>query len=365
LPAYDWPRKFLSRQEERQRQTGSQNGQATQPQTRRKSRPFHKKDQRLLSSVETIVAFFPNVKRAMFFFMSAPEEILNALINVLSQERKRRGLTFEDLSSISGLHRTTLGLYERGERGPTVEAALNLAHALDIPLSELLRKAENQASGKVANGPFLSRREVPLENFKNSHKLRALTGLSIDAVRKTIIECYKTLDNIDDQLVAYGSEPIARLVEPANLSSMIGNILGAGLAKASNGLYERNRPHAYPDLIAHSDKYRDLEIKIALEKNKPKGHLPKPGNYVSFRYVLCNDKGSFTKGKDNRGTRVFIWEVKIGSIEKNDFDMSNTEGDSGKTAVIKTAIFNSMSLVYFDRDLLPYLAKEGRYPGFN
>ena len=137
------------------------------------------------------------------------------------------------------------------------------------------------------------------------------------------------------------------------------------MANASNGLYIRNRPHAYPDLISQDGQHAELEIKVALEKNKPKGHLPKAGNYITFRYVLCNDDGVYTKGKDNRGNRVFIWEVKVGAIAEAGFDISNTDGDSGKTAVIKTDVFNKMALVYFDPDLLPYSSRSGQYPCFN
>jgi len=297
---------------------------------------------------------------------SPPNPVLKALIKVLRIEREAKGLNYEQLAAATGLHRTTLGLYERGERCPTVEAALQIAEALGMPLSALIRKAEEAAvSGKISED-FLSRREAPIGNFRNSLALRNCLGLSVDAVRSAIIECYNTLDTIDQQLVAHGAEHMAGLVELANLSSMIGSLLGAGLAAASNGLYRRNRPHAYPDLIPQSPDYNNLEIKVALEKNKPKGHLPKAGNYITFRYVLCDESGRFTSGKEKRGENVFIWEVKVGQIKEGDFDISNTDGDSGKTAVIKTRVFNEMDLVYFDRDLLPYgRGQDGRYPGFN
>lgn len=235
-----------------------------------------------------------------------------------------------------------------------------------MPLSALIRKAEEVAVSGKSNEEFSARREVPIGNFRNGLALRNCLGLSVDAVRSAILDCYNTLDTIDQQLVAHGAEPMARLVELANLSSMIGNLLGAGLAAASNGLYRRNRPHAYPDLIPQNPDYDNLEIKIALEKNKPKGHLPKAGNYMTFRYVLCDESGRFTSGKENRGANVFIWEVKVGQIKESDFDISNTDGDSGKTAVIKTRVFNEMDLIYFDRDLLPYgRSQDGRFPGFN
>ena len=297
---------------------------------------------------------------------SSTSHIFDALIKVLRIERETKGLNYEELAAATGLHRTTLGLYERGERCPTIEAGLQIAEALGMPLSALIRKAEESAVTGMVCEEFLTRREVPIGNFRNGTALRNMLGLSPDAVRAALLECYATLDTIDQQLVAHGAEPMARLVELANLSSMIGNLLGAGLAAASNGLYRRNRPHAYPDLIPQNLDYHDLEIKVALEKNKPKGHLPKAGNYITFRYVLCDERGYFMSGKENRGVKVFIWEVKAGRIEEADFDVSNTDGDSGKTAVIKTAVFNAMPLIYFDPDLLPYATKPDRhYPGFN
>jgi len=212
---------------------------------------------------------------------------------------------------------------------------------------------------------FANRREMPLGNFRNAEKLRSLTGLSIDALRAAILDCYHTLDTIDEQLLAHSSEPISNLVELANLSSILGNLIGAGLAAASNGLYARNKPHTYPDLVPQTNNFGDLEIKVALENNKPKGHLPKAGNYLTFRYVLCNDMALYERGKNRRGKRVFVWEVKVGTLSEGDFDMSNTAGDSGKTAVIKTKVLNAMPLIYFDLDLLPYSKKTSHYPGFN
>ncbi len=37
---------------------------------------------------------------------------------------------------------------------------------------------------------------------------------------------------------------------------------------------------------------------------------------------------------------MWFWEVKVGDIRVEDFAISNTEGDSGKTAVVRTEIFN-------------------------
>lgn len=315
--------------------------------------------------METIVTLSSGVKGDIIKNMEKSDVVLKELVAIIKQEREARGLNYEDFSASSGLHRTTLGLYDRGERSPSLEAALNMAMALDIPLSDLLRRAESTAKGNFVSERFLSRREVPLSNFRNPDRFREMIGLPVDALRSAILNCYQTLDTIDEQLNYNGTDPISQLVELANLSSMIGNLLGSGIAHASNGLYVRNKPHSYPDLLPQDINHKDLEIKVALEKNKPKGHLPKAGNYITFRYVLCDKHGVFLRGKDNRGDKVFIWEVKVGRLSVNDFDISNTDGDSGKTAVIKTSIFNSMDLVYYDPELLPYSSRSGKYPGFN
>jgi hypothetical protein len=52
-------------------------------------------------------------------------------------------------------------------------------------------------------------------------------------------------------------------------------------------------------------------------------------------------------------------------VREQDFDISNTAGDSGKTAVIKTGIFNAMALVYYDPTYCPFASRGDKYPGFN
>ena len=105
---------------------------------------------------------------------------------------------------------------------------------------------------------------------------------------------------------------------------------------------------------------------MALERNKPKGHLPKPGMHFTFRYVLSNRDGCFTRGKENRGKTAHVWEVKAGVLAESDYDLSNTEGDSGKTAVIKTNVLHAMTFIYFGPRLLPYASRDDvPYQGFN
>lgn len=294
--------------------------------------------------------------------------LINEFIRLIKELRLSKGFTLDELADRAGVHRTTIGLLERGERSPTLGMAHQLATALEVSLSSLVQHAELITSGAIQEKEVvqkIARRQVKTEHLRNQGELLSLTSLDSQAIVGAIESTYYTLDIIDEQLIARNSPPMAQLVELANLSSMFGNLLGAGLAESSKGLYQRNTPHTYPDLLPIKPEAVNLEIKVALETNSPKGHLPKPGTYITFRYVLCGDDGQFVRGKNNRGKTAWVWEVRVGQLSIEDFSISNTAGDSGKTAIIKTSSFNKMALVYFVPELLPYASRQNTYPGFN
>ena len=276
-------------------------------------------------------------------------------------------MTYEQLSDLAGVHRTTISLLERQERSPTIQVAYYIAKALGYSLSDLIKDAEEMTKGNPRSSqPTLRFRQVNEDNIRNEDKLYQNTGLDGKDLTKSIELCYRTLDIIDDQLISMNTPPLAELVELANLSSIVGNLIGSSIAEVSSGLYEKNKPHTYPDLLSQKPPAVDLELKVALEKNRPKGHLSKPRMYIIFRYVLGDKNSNYVRGKDNRGNTVWIWEVKVGKIDEDAFSISNTEGDSGKTANINSTVFNNMPLVYYVPSLLPYQSKMDRsYPGFN
>ncbi len=296
------------------------------------------------------------------------DPIVIALLKLFRVLRVEQGLTLEQLADQANIHRTSIGLLERGERAPSLALASQLATALGHPLSELLAKAELIADGKLSEQEAFKEEKARVLDpslLRNTTAFEKFTGMPASGLLAAIQGCYHTLDMIDDQLTSRGSPPIARLVELANLSSMIGNLVGGALADESEGLYQRNRPHHYPDLIPLKAPALPLELKVALEKNKPKGHLPKPGRYITFRYVLGDRLGKYTQGKEGRGPTVWFWEARIGIAKTEDFSISNTEGDSGKTAVLRTEVFQAMKLVFFDPKYCPHPMRSGSYPGFN
>jgi hypothetical protein len=199
-------------------------------------------------------------------------------------------------------------------------------------------------------------------NFIPANKL----GVTSEVILNSINHCYQTLDIINKNLVINHTPPLSKLVELANLSSIVGNLLGEGFARNSNGFYIRNKPHTYPDLLSTNPSNNGIEIKMALETKSPKGHLAKDGYYLTYRYVLTDANEKYTKGLAYRGDTVTIWEVKLDYLNKSNFSESNTEGDSGKTATILPKHHNKMKLLYFNPKCVPYRHSEKKsYVGFN
>lgn len=164
---------------------------------------------------------------------------------------------------------------------------------------------------------------------------------------------YETLDAIDEKLTAGGGAHLAELLELANLSAIVGNLFRAGLVNSSAGRFGSNTPHTYPDVLGLLPQATAFEIKVALENNKPKGHLIKPGPHLTLRYVLGGRDGNYQRGKQFRGETVWIWEIRVGMLLEAHFNFSNTVGDSGKTAVINAGGMAALEPVYFDRQRCP------------
>lgn len=56
----------------------------------------------------------------------------------MQKVRQSKGITQEELASMISMHRTYIGLVERGERNPTIRTLYKIAKALKVPASELL-----------------------------------------------------------------------------------------------------------------------------------------------------------------------------------------------------------------------------------
>ena len=57
----------------------------------------------------------------------------------LRAEREARDLTLEDLAELSGLHATSIGLIERGERDLQASTLLRICQAMGLDPAEVVR----------------------------------------------------------------------------------------------------------------------------------------------------------------------------------------------------------------------------------
>lgn len=67
-----------------------------------------------------------------------------ALAWVIKEAREAAGLTQNQLAGFSGLSEIYLSSLERGHRGDSINALMQISGVLNIPASELLRRVEDE-----------------------------------------------------------------------------------------------------------------------------------------------------------------------------------------------------------------------------
>ena len=65
--------------------------------------------------------------------------ILKQFGNRIKELRKNKNISQEDLATLSGLHRTYIGMIERGEKNITLKNIEKIALAFNIEISELFK----------------------------------------------------------------------------------------------------------------------------------------------------------------------------------------------------------------------------------
>lgn len=65
-------------------------------------------------------------------------DILLKFGDKMQKVRKEKGISQEELASMLSMHRTYVGMVERGERNPTIRTLYKIAKALKVDSSELL-----------------------------------------------------------------------------------------------------------------------------------------------------------------------------------------------------------------------------------
>ena len=68
--------------------------------------------------------------------------VVNRVPALLREARSEKGLSQEALADRAGLHRTYISQIERGLKSPSLKSLEQIANALGIPLSNLLKRLE-------------------------------------------------------------------------------------------------------------------------------------------------------------------------------------------------------------------------------
>jgi transcriptional regulator with XRE-family HTH domain len=78
-----------------------------------------------------------------------PRSHLTAAVGVAVRalRQERRGLSQEDLAELAGVHRTYLGVLERGTANPTIATLDDVARALGVRVSDIVLRAEGRLQG--------------------------------------------------------------------------------------------------------------------------------------------------------------------------------------------------------------------------
>lgn len=94
--------------------------------------------------------------------MGADLEVARQFGENLRRARRRADLSQEQLGSRASLHRTAIGLLERGARMPRIDTLVKLATALRIPPSELIEGIA-WTPGTAEAGAFSIKPRIELE----------------------------------------------------------------------------------------------------------------------------------------------------------------------------------------------------------
>jgi transcriptional regulator with XRE-family HTH domain len=71
-------------------------------------------------------------------------EVLSVLGKRIAELRKQRGFSQEDFAEECGLHRTEMGLLERGKTIPRLDTLLLVSKSLKLTISELISSLPNR-----------------------------------------------------------------------------------------------------------------------------------------------------------------------------------------------------------------------------
>lgn len=107
---------------------------------------------------------------------SADRDPDSPLLNRLSQLRKKKQWTLEQLSAASDVSRSMLSQIERGQANPTLSVAIRIAQAFGISLDDLVKESWDASSIDII------RADDPTHLYRSDHqcRIRTLSPLNME-----------------------------------------------------------------------------------------------------------------------------------------------------------------------------------------
>jgi transcriptional regulator with XRE-family HTH domain len=90
-----------------------------------------------------------------------PADVARQFAANLRKARRRSGLSQEEVGWLASLHRTEIGLLERGARVPRIDTLIKLAAALGVPVDCALLEGIEWTPGRTEVGAFTAERDEP------------------------------------------------------------------------------------------------------------------------------------------------------------------------------------------------------------
>ena len=119
-----------------------------------------------------------------------PRDTMNkfgkVIARLLNDERLHKGVTQAELSESTGISQSQISKQMRGTRDINIDELSAIANALDIPLVELIRKAEQEINPDTRNELEERRKKARMSNPSDSMPLGAVaySGPDEDAERE-------------------------------------------------------------------------------------------------------------------------------------------------------------------------------------
>ncbi len=70
------------------------------------------------------------------------DSMVSDFLDLVKTTREKQNLTREQLAKLANVHKTTIGLLERKQRIPSLQTANQIAKALGLKLSGMVKKVE-------------------------------------------------------------------------------------------------------------------------------------------------------------------------------------------------------------------------------